>query len=127
MATIILDVTKDKGQDSSSNKYTLKYTAYSSQNIEKEVFAFERNLDGVDGFLAVCTTVLMTKLAANSPIGNLGQFRKNVVELDFSTLSDRDDTESLIDKDLDDLVKDWQELYPDIVSTENIEIKYPES
>ena len=125
MVTITLKVRITEGQDISSNKYTLEAEVIENMNIPREVFVFQKPLEGDDIFQTVATPIRIEQIPATTTEHPNGLYRDFYVNLDFDLLEDREKARRILENRLNELVVDWEKLYPDVVSEEEVEISAP--
>ena len=112
-------ITED--QDVTTNLYSLDAEVVEYANIPREVFVYMRDLEGNDIFQAVATPVRIEEFPYTEPEHPGGFFRKYTLSLTFSILQDRTMARAILENKLQQLVTEWEVLYPDIVNEEEIE------
>ncbi len=111
--TINLELITDRFQDLVTSKYHVVFTVGAVVNIDANIFVFKQLLsrDPQSGlfdsvFEAIASLQALADFAVDVP--NTGQvfFRKKVLELEFDSLVQAQDTEKLILVDINQLIAD---------------------
>jgi len=123
MTDIKLKVKFTEGQDLETKKYTLTAEVVEYIEIPREIFVFQRTLDGIDEFQTVATIIELEKFPDTEPVHPAAFFRKHTVSLEFDTLEDRETARDIFEARIRQLVIDWAKIYPDIISEEEVEFE----
>ena len=118
---ITLEITKT--QDNTSGLYRLKVRVTEYQNIQAEIFVFQREPDtGNDVFYNVATPAQLGSLPKHQPQPGELFFLEHTVELEFNTASQMTDTEMMIIADVTQLKTDWDLVRDQIDTTYTVVI-----
>lgn len=122
MPTPLIELKIDASQNIETGKYWLKIKVERYENIDAEVFVFQRDMHGDDTFAAIATPAQLVGLPKNQPVpGNLW-FLDSYVELQFDNILTRQDVEARIVQEVKDLVVAWEILGGTVNSTRTVTI-----
>ncbi len=121
MVEVKLKIRFIEDQNINNDKYTLSCEVVEYVNIPREIFVYQRDLENVDTFQTMATPVKIEQFPTTEPISPGGFFRKHTLFLEFNLLGDREEARSIIEGKAQQLVDDWQKLYPIVVSDEEVE------
>lgn len=121
MVTVKLKVRYTRDQDVETDLYTVTARVVEYVNITRHIFVFSKDLEGVSTFLTVASPVRIEEIPDTTPDHPGSFFRYNEVTLEFANLDDREAVIRDMDSRVRQLVIDWQEVYPSVVSEEEIE------